>query len=42
MAVELIPAQESEIEAAVAGLLEQEPPEPDPWWLQGLQDALGA
>jgi hypothetical protein len=40
--VELVPAQESEVEAAVAELLAAPSPEPDPWWLQGLQEALGA
>jgi hypothetical protein len=42
MEVELVPKQPFEVEAAVAELLAQEPPAPDPWWLRGLEEALGA
>jgi hypothetical protein len=40
--IELTPAQPPEIAEAVAELLDQEPPAPDPWWQAGIDEALGA
>jgi hypothetical protein len=39
--VELTPAQPPEVDAAVAEVLARGAPEPDPWWQEGLEDALG-
>jgi hypothetical protein len=38
--VELTPEQPREVEEAVAALLGQGPPVPDPWWEAGNQEAL--
>jgi hypothetical protein len=38
--VELSPPQPPEVAAAVAAALAEAAPEPDPWWLQGLQEQL--
>lgn len=41
MDVELNPAQEPEVEAAIAAALAADrPAEPDPWWQAGIDDAL--
>jgi hypothetical protein len=39
--VELIPAQKPEITAAIAAVVAPDgPPEPDPWWQAGIDEAL--
>jgi len=39
--VELTPAQAPEIAAAIAAAVASEgPPEPDPWWQAGIDEAL--
>lgn len=40
MDLELTPEQAPEIERAVAALLDEGPPGPDPWWEAGILDAL--
>ncbi len=38
--LELFPEQSSAVVAAVAALLADPPPCPDPWWQAGLDEAL--
>jgi len=38
--VELTPEQPPEVAAAIAAVVVAPDPEPDPWWLAGLRDAL--
>jgi hypothetical protein len=38
--VELTPEQPPQVAAAIAAMVVAAPPEPDPWWLAGLRDAL--
>jgi hypothetical protein len=38
--VELTPEQPPEVADAIAAIVVPAAPEPDPWWLAGLQEAL--
>jgi hypothetical protein len=40
--VELTPEQPPEVAAAIAAIVAPPVPDPDPWWLAGLQAALDA
>lgn len=40
MELELSPEQPSTVVAAVAALLGDPPPAPDPWWQAGIDEAL--
>jgi hypothetical protein len=38
--IELTPEQPCEVERAIEGLAVAPPPEPDPWWRAGIDEAL--
>ena len=38
--LELTPKQPPEVAAAIAAIVVRAMPEPDPWWLAGLREAL--
>jgi hypothetical protein len=38
--VEATPPQPPEVEAALAALLAEPGPEPDPWWQEGIEASL--
>jgi hypothetical protein len=42
MEVELTPAQPAAVVRAVEELLAEDERRPDPWWQEGIEEALGA
>ncbi|MGZ4335160.1 MAG: hypothetical protein ACXVRJ_12950 [Gaiellaceae bacterium] len=41
MDVEMTPPQHDDVARAIAALVAEEPPAPDPWWQAGIDEALG-